>query len=613
MLDVESNVLSIWAPAITQASSLSAENLGVAATELSSTYVHDLHSLLDLPGSSDNLLTAAQVVRGYRSLKVAETRSAINLRQIRVNLMLGNCAFWRWFDCWVPTECHRLFQNSLQPSKDAWLHRLFVKACQMANLRTTTAQVFNLSDYAPHFPEASYCLDRKRKLPFYPDDEQREALAVEITQDVIAGWLGMPDFHEPHFKCRWQGWFVSALLEVFSPQTLYLDYVWRAHEKMTKGSLLKQHSRAPHYEKLESFKSALRAHRLSDPSSVECELVAHIANLIMADSTADARSLLGQSSKLHQKIFIPQVISNIKDKRLMVLANFMTQSLDVFYYQVDHPSISQHQRMMDYCLDCPGATMLQKAMIKDPDFLLPFREHAPCRLRSKAKGGPFDEDVLFTSEGLFSALLMRVVTFRTDFALLEPTFFNSIESWKETVSSMPNNYICNARAYGTHQPTRTVDVAQPLWEAARSCGWAKFVGDGDKNFGDLFTFFRRPVNKFPQLGDLTGFLLAGDYAYTRVAAKPDLQTIAQCMHTINRGANSGLEYLGYIERRSQAAGGSIKKPPLKVCVEGVKQVHSFLSSYLTPQQQKDVDFDYIMDENVLCKFARAVHLGLITL
>ncbi|EDR13508.1 uncharacterized protein LACBIDRAFT_322493 [Laccaria bicolor S238N-H82] len=31
----------------------------------------------------------------------------------------------------------------------------------------------------------------------------------------------------------------------------------------------------------------------------------------------------------------------------------------------------------------------------------------------------------------------------------------------------------------------------------------------------------------------------------------------------------------------------------------MQQVHSFLSSCLTPQQQKDIYFDYIMNENVL--------------
>ena len=622
LLQVEACALSVWSSVSTPGGAASGfhqtqtspVHLDMAAQR---TYLEDVHSLMNTPGAERNLSTAVQLFAEFHNLEVAEAQTTIDVRKTRANLMLGNCALWTWLDCWIPEQCREMNASSFQfdgssgrLEGEGWLQSLFFDACRMVFTRNTGARSFSTTEYAVDL-HPTVCRIVPRVVPFHPSPKQFEEIAVRITQDVVAGWLGMSDSTR-----RWPAWFVSALLETFNTKVLYLDYIWKAHETMKRGSLLKQHSRSPDFMQMEPFKAVLRTHSLHDVSSWESSLTHRIGQLVEADSISNAQSLLAHAPPLNHSTPLPPAITEIREQRLRAFADFITQSLQVFYYEVEAPTFSPNQQAMNYRIDNFQITKLQQAILKDPDFLLPFREHTPWRLRQKGKEGPFDAGVLKDPAALFSAVVGRVITFRTEFGRQEPMFFKGLVGWRDAIKGIHDErYICNPQAYGQSNPRRNTALAAQLWEGAEGCDWSLFASQSH-DFWETYDFLRTPgmsPPRFPQLGDLTAYLLAADYAYTSVAQKPSLHTIAKCIATINRGAAAGLELLGHIPERARTSSGAAKKPPIDQCSAGIESVHNFLSKFLTPQQQVDVTFDFIMDENALCKFSRAVHLKLIPL
>jgi hypothetical protein len=68
-------------------------------------------------------------------------------------------------------------------------------------------------------------------------------------------------------------------------------------------------------------------------------------------------------------------------------------------------------------------------IVKRPDHLLPFREHAPTRINVKSSTYA-DINFLCTPEGLWSMLAHRGVFYVSDFALTQPGDFKTIEEWE---------------------------------------------------------------------------------------------------------------------------------------------------------------------------------------
>ncbi|RDB14935.1 hypothetical protein Hypma_016199 [Hypsizygus marmoreus] len=103
---------------------------------------------------------------------------------------------------------------------------------------------------------------------------------------------------------------------------------------------------------------------------------------------------------------------------------------------------------------------LQTALRSIPDKLLPFREHAPSRLRMQQADGPFSAEYARTRHGFFSALVWRGVTFGPAFANdhTNSAVFTSLEDWKESVDAcgpQEESYFCDRSAYGMCNPHRT--------------------------------------------------------------------------------------------------------------------------------------------------------------
>ncbi|KAJ7234862.1 hypothetical protein C8J57DRAFT_1249008 [Mycena rebaudengoi] len=249
-------------------------------------------------------------------------------------------------------------------------------------------------------------------------------------------------------------------------------------------------------------------------------------------------------------------------------------------------------------------SLLQSTVSADHDYLLPFREHGPSRIRSRAPGGSFDPALSATRAGLFSGLIFRGVIFATEFSRKADaqTFFSSPAEWTAECAKYPDasgEFYCNLRAYGGSKSNRGVHLVQEYWTALTTDdvpNWEKNTENKTYNFMECYKFLKHDnPNRFAEIGALIGFLLAADFAYTGIVTFPDEPTVATIMHEINAGGVKGLELMGLINPRA-SGNGRKKKAPLAEVKSGFGSLYNFLDCKLSAESKRRMVFDAFMVE-----------------
>lgn len=267
-------------------------------------------------------------------------------------------------------------------------------------------------------------------------------------------------------------------------------------------------------------------------------------------------------------------------------------------------------------------TPTYKAMIDNPDRFLPFREHAPSRIRFRSQDGPFHERVARTRSGLFSALIWRGITFTTGFSLEQKMVFHSLQEFQDEVSEVchshpDSGYICNPRAYGIYNKFRSLELAEEYWEATGKHDWPSFVKNHTVPFQVCYQQFFRPGKtpvRFPQIGPLAAYLLTVDYVYAGIVDPPTLDEISGVVRCINRGAASGLEHLGLIGPRvKNKKGQGYSMPNETECLGANRKIQEVLASIISIEEQQRLPVDGILVEHMSCKFSRCVRECMIKL
>lgn len=97
-------------------------------------------------------------------------------------------------------------------------------------------------------------------------------------------------------------------------------------------------------------------------------------------------------------------------------------------------------------------TPLMTKVMQNPDILLPWYSAAPSLHAAYSDSGPYSSRNTNKVEALFSALLLRGVTFGYDVVINNNyVYFNNLHKWDEPVaanSDKPNSYLCKPGVYG---------------------------------------------------------------------------------------------------------------------------------------------------------------------
>ncbi|KAF9470199.1 hypothetical protein BDN70DRAFT_939938 [Pholiota conissans] len=282
---------------------------------------------------------------------------------------------------------------------------------------------------------------------------------------------------------------------------------------------------------------------------------------------------------------IARVAMSVIDRRWQQFEAFFRQSVDVYSGNYTEP------------------TILQRMQIISPEQHYPFREQLSARKRMMSMGGPFHTNNIRTLPGIFSAIIWRAITYRTEFSEAEKMLFVNIDDWNATVSKIPSavtGYICNKAAYGSTNPGRSEKLVPVYWKQVQNLEWEAYCRrEETTTFQDTMRLFSgRNDNPFPHLGLLGAFDLVVDLTYCSKAihSLPTNMTVAECIFKINRGSMNGVMVLN---GGNPSARNKRNKADVAICNATIGKAIEVMHNVIDDTKRADIIIDNILAENAL--------------
>ncbi|KAJ7264820.1 hypothetical protein C8J57DRAFT_1230586 [Mycena rebaudengoi] len=538
------------------------------------------------PGSIETSIHIARVWPQFEHLQSEAAMALLELKLHRQSTMITTACLWGWLDGY----CVESIQAVLQKSEPAttWITKFTTHVHMFESTRASTREL-TASQFGLHGLDGIYRYPKRKSL----DVNVSECAVTELVIKIIAAWLHFPLKAQSHTG----GWFVGLLKKHGLPELLFLDSVWWAFIHLDSEIFSHCNRKIDSPADFDRLANALRLAPISAVKSRECVLLQDMAEMLL-----DYRSgFASRRERPQQLLTMSEDLSHLRQ-----LNCFLNYLLEL-------------EPLIDGSEQNSTPSLLQSTVSADRDYLLPFREHGPSRIRSRAPGGSFDPALSATRAGLFSGLIFRGVIFATEFSRKADaqTFFSSSAEWTAECAKYPDasgEFYCNLRAYGGSKSNRGVHLVQEYWTALATDdvpNWEKNTENKTYNFMECYKFLKHDnPNRFAEIGALIGFLLAADFAYTGIVTFPDEPTVATIMHEINAGGVKGLEIMGLINPRA-SGNGRKKKVPLAEVKSGFGSLYNFLDCKLSAESKRRMVFDAFMVEYSLCKSTRAVQRKLL--
>ncbi|KAH6896341.1 hypothetical protein BKA70DRAFT_1231583 [Coprinopsis sp. MPI-PUGE-AT-0042] len=260
----------------------------------------------------------------------------------------------------------------------------------------------------------------------------------------------------------------------------------------------------------------------------------------------------------------------------------------------------------------------QTKLKAEEDYYLPFRNDAISRRQSIGKEGPYDNETISEVHGIFSAIVWRACTYRSEFAREVGMVFNSWTDLDNQINSVIaqkggkmtklDAFFCKKDAYGQPAGRRSIELASTYWKTLQELNWDGF-SSSNPTFSKCMEYFRLPgknlSKRFPQLGALGSFMLVGDLACAGVCQQPTDLEAATYIIDNGMGSLAGLKLLGL--GPDDGLKGRDRIGPTQ---RGLQELLDFLYPLLG-QLGYTGELNFVLLEHMLCKFQRAVDQNLI--
>ncbi|KAJ7638068.1 hypothetical protein B0H17DRAFT_1149274 [Mycena rosella] len=526
--------------------------------------------MLASPDSLETCLSIARIWPQFEHLQSGDAGAALSLKLRRQSIMQTTFVVWTWLD----TYCAGQVRSALADAAPRnWIGRLAKHVHTLMSTRAPSRELRPAEFGLPGL-DGVYKFHQRKSL----DLDIPYQLIVTIVLDIIALWLHFPT----KANSRAQAWFIDTLIYACHPATLFLDSVWFAFGHLETEVFGDRNAKIPAPSAFAPLASALYRSHLCDRTSEEFLLMTGMQQMLYEYQTHTITAIAAPSPR--------------DSRQLQFMNLFLGYLLEL------EPLIDGYEKITQ-------PTAFQAAVNGKADFLLPFREHGPCRARSRLPGMSFDPRYVRTQGGLLSGLIFRAVIFSTPFALQANTFFSSPDDWRSeyaSFASKPDAFFCNLAAYSRRKSNRGIHLVDEHWKALNAPGcpdWEQNTRHGKYDFADCFKFLSASnPSRFREIGDLIGFLLTADFVYAGAVRQPSPETV---------GGMKGLEMLELTPPRERGVSGGFKKANVDEVKAGFSRLYRFLDAKL-PQISKDhMVFDAIMVENSLCKMTRWHALKLI--
>jgi hypothetical protein len=444
------------------------------------------HGICKQPVSSCALSAITQAWPHILNLERQEADQSIHLRYDRYGLMLTNYFAWWWLDCFLVGQVKCVLEKAYTSSED-WIVKLVKKIRHNRFTRITSYTFDPVNFHNKIIGQAFKYQTPSSTLPWDSGpDQEYKAIASSVVK-IVQHWLGYP----LEGAYRQKAWFVNAIIQEFGQRILLLDQTWNTYNTIKPSTFSPPHSNLQGFDAIRPLREAAKRHPLHIPDSEENKVLDRITESVLAVCNVNL-PINGRVSASHS---LTVAVDSVIDKRLAIFASFVRDAVSA----VLQPNSTQN------------VSPARKAMMDDPDRFLPFREHAPSRIRFKTEDGPFHESIVCTRFGLFSALIWRGITFTARFSLEQKMVFHDFQEFQDEIfkarcSHPESDYICNPKAYGVYNKFRSPKLAEDYWKATGIYDWTSYVQGNPTSFTDCYHQFFKPGKtpvRFPQVISLT--------------------------------------------------------------------------------------------------------------
>ncbi|KAJ7167936.1 hypothetical protein C8R46DRAFT_1191923 [Mycena filopes] len=511
-------------------------------------------------------------------------------RAIMSSVMQITYLVWHWLDSYCVNVIVKAFDD---PTADSWIGRLARLIHTLMDTRAPT-RVLVASEYGLELDSTFEYRHRARL-----DVEVPRGQVVAVVLQCIGHWLNFPTTTQS----RAQAWFVDTITRAFDPLILLLDSVWYAYGHLNSEVFAGRNTQITAPAAFLPLANALKHCPLATPSSEERLLLAEMGTMAESYRTGRMATLAPSSSPPRLRL------TDSDSAEVRMMNRFLDALLEL-------------EPLLDGYENIAQPTRFQAVVNGKRDFLLPFREHAPSRVRSRLPGNSFDPVHARSLAGLFSGLIFRAVIFATPFSLEATTHFSAPAAWTTETTKFagkPESFFCNLSAYSRRKSNRGRHLVSRYWTTINDPGcpnWETNTREGLYDFAECFAFLTASRPKpFPEIGVLIAFLLTADFSYAGAVKAPSVGTVATMIRTINAGGMAGLEQLQLIPLRPTGLGVS-QRPNLGDVSQvkaGLTRLYDFLHVKLPSASKTRMGFDAIMVENSLCKWTRWVKLKFVSL
>ncbi|KAJ7245185.1 hypothetical protein B0H12DRAFT_1308057 [Mycena haematopus] len=583
--------------------------------------------MINNPTAVETCLHISRAWSRIKDMYAEEAKAVLSLKLQRQSIMQTTYTFWTWLDGY----CTEIIRNALdsQEPLNHWISSLTRHVRTLLLVRGPPRELRS-SDFGAAILEGRYAFRARHTLAPASD--------LDVTRtviDILATWLKFP----VGGKSRAQAWFIDAIFHECHPAALYLDSVWFAFTHLETEVFGELTDGLPSPVAYQRLKMALRSCALTDPTSETHLVIMDLEALVtdyrrrtavvtaMTASTSAVLQNQGTISGPHtvmQRQVTGSSVSKINTSSRPRPGRVAAGPSAPLMLADDATQLHKMMRFLEYLVELEplidGGDHIQslsslQAYVKSRlDFLLPFREHGPSRVKSRGPTTAFDPSHSRTWAGLFSGLIFRGVTFASPFAVqAAKTFFLNVGDWDAECAKHPgatDDFFCNAWAYSKRKSTRTVSLVSDYWTALTTpdCpDWEVNTANRCYDFRACYNFLKETSpSRFKEIGSLAGFLLTADFYYAGAVAPPTVQDVGEIIRGINKGGVRGLELLGLVQERERGKGRTYKMASTDEVRAAFGKLYGFLDRNLSDVQKQRMVFDSIMTENSLCKFSRVV-------
>lgn len=542
-----------------------------------------LHDGVDRAPLSPHTLPSIQKSWGAISCLTVDLQcQSIWMRNVASCIMTTHCIAWRWLTVTIPNAVSNIIHHP-NDLHSIWLWDL-VKEIRESVISRRHNVYFDPEDYGVELQSQRRiaAINFRTYIAFREEDVKAWTKSiVPAVQEILKVWLEYPLDKPSH----WKALYALNIVETLGPEFLYLDCVWRTYNTAT--SKLVQSCLLP-------LNDGLAQYPLFDPSSVLRKNVKTIASLIDDYNSARLYRYVDLSNQVPTICYASEGLRLIAEHRALDFMTFMANAFKILFGK-----------------EPVGNPDFRKNLLDNPDFYSPYRELAPsrCNMRRDNAPSPFSPPHLRTDIGVFSALVSRGITFGTVFARYGPTVFTSPSDFNLAVSRIDDiKLYCDRKAYGSDNPRRKPDLAVVYWERLSKEPWRGISATDKVPFKEAYEYFHPPVGhvRFPQIGELTAYLLTADYVYAGLVEEPSVEYLSKVIFDLNKEPARVLEYLGFVDKRpDERLTGTAKTKLLDQYKLGLESAFRLVKNSIPLDYHEFAGLDLIVTEHSLCKFGRS--------